>query len=279
LQRLQTVGARLHWLRGFKGLTLEEFARRVDCDKGYLSKLEHGKAPMPSDRFLARISVGLRVSAPWLKTGEGDPFYPADDERTRRALPQWSEKRVARVLAVLDDLPDALAAGAVVGRLVKGLGLEEVKELAAEIRALPDLPVPARLFWNQLFTDLQLAKLDEWHRDRLGIGCELPGAGSETNELTQGSVIRKFEGVKNEMQNLIGMIRQLTAAPGSKAKLAQFLGVPQARVSEWLAGRYQPGGQITLRLLRWVEQAESTKQRAGSGITQPAPQTHKQGRK
>jgi transcriptional regulator with XRE-family HTH domain len=200
----KTLAERFTWLRAFKGLSLQECAARVGCHFSYLSRLESGKA-VPSARFIARLAVGLRVNAPWLTSGEGDPFYSVEDARTERALPEWPKTRVARVLAVLDDLPDALAAGAVVGRLVKGLGLEELKALAAEIRALPDLPVPARLFWNQLFTDLQLAKLDAWHREKMGLAgdqAEAAVAGEKTH-LPDVVPSENISGVKTVMPDLL----------------------------------------------------------------------------
>jgi hypothetical protein len=43
-----------------------------------------------------------------------------------------------------------------------------------------------------------------------------------------------------------------TEAAGMKAALSNYLGFPQALVSEWLAEKYRPSGEVTLKLMHWV---------------------------
>src|ERR1035438_10405876 len=89
-----TLGARLRELRRFRGLTLRRFAGQVECDPGYLSKLETGKAQSPSERFLVSVMVNFKVNLEWLRTGAGVPFWEAShDEGTRQSLPDWSPER------------------------------------------------------------------------------------------------------------------------------------------------------------------------------------------
>jgi transcriptional regulator with XRE-family HTH domain len=242
-----TFGKRLRWLREFKELTLREFADRVAADPGYLSKLETGKANNASRRFLTRVVVAFRVNSEWLASGSGDPFWEVSkDDGTRNALPDWSEKRLQRIMAVLDELPDALAIDAVLGCLFQGESLEGFQAIWNKVMALPNLPVPARLFWNDVYVRFQVIKMDEELRRKAG--------------LTTASDFRKVSGdMKSAMKALLDKVRKLSEPSGMKAKLAAGLGVPQARVSEWLSGKYDPSGETTLKLLHWVEQQERQK--------------------
>ena len=43
------------------------------------------------------------------------------------------------------------------------------------------------------------------------------------------------------------------ARPGAKADLARELKVAPARITEWLSGKKEPGGDYALRLQKWVE--------------------------
>ena len=51
-------------------------------------------------------------------------------------------------------------------------------------------------------------------------------------------------------------LKKALAERGRKTALAKLLGVPLASVSQWLSGEREPGGEYTLKLLRWVEQQE-----------------------
>ncbi len=55
---------------------------------------------------------------------------------------------------------------------------------------------------------------------------------------------------------LLKRVRRVTSTRGKKADLGRFLAVPQSRISEWLSGTHEPGGEIALRLLEWVEAEE-----------------------
>lgn len=73
--------------------------------------------------------------------------------------------------------------------------------------------------------------------------------------LTETSLKSKSDGVmKSEIQRLIDRVKHKASKPGAKAALAKELGVDPARISEWLSGYKEPGGDYTLKLLRWVEQ-------------------------
>lgn len=85
--------------------------------------------------------------------------------------------------------------------------------------------------------------------------------------LTHMTLKRNNADVKTAMlPSLIERLNAVTQVRGKKSELAQFLEVPAARVSEWLAKRKEPGGETTLQLLAWVE-AEEAKQKSPSGTS------------
>ncbi len=53
---------------------------------------------------------------------------------------------------------------------------------------------------------------------------------------------------------LVTEVRRAARAPGSKARLARYLGLPRQRITEYLSSRRRlPDAEITLRLLHWLE--------------------------
>lgn len=73
-------------------------------------------------------------------------------------------------------------------------------------------------------------------------------------QLTEDSLKGNTGGdMKTEVQKLIERVKRKAAAPGARADLARTLDVAPARVSEWLSGKKEPGGEYALRLLKWVE--------------------------
>ncbi|HEX8914040.1 MAG TPA: XRE family transcriptional regulator, partial [Humisphaera sp.] len=56
------VAARLRWFRTERGLRLEDVAKRAGYTKGFLSKIEHGKASPPMATLL-RVAAALGVDA------------------------------------------------------------------------------------------------------------------------------------------------------------------------------------------------------------------------
>jgi transcriptional regulator with XRE-family HTH domain len=94
------------------------------------------------------------------------------------------------------------------------------------------------------------------------------------NVLTEAATSAKLLPVKSQLDILLAKFDRLVKQPGKKTKLADFLGAPLASVSRWLSGKREPGREITLNMLRWVElQERQQKQSAGSVSPPPAPKT------
>jgi hypothetical protein len=82
--------------------------------------------------------------------------------------------------------------------------------------------------------------------------------------------------VGKELLKLLARLRLVCRERGQQSALANFLNVPRPRVSEWLSGVKEPGGETTLRLLAWVSVEEAKQQKSpGRGSTRPEPKTRK----
>ena len=79
------------------------------------------------------------------------------------------------------------------------------------------------------------------------------------NELTNTSIRGKQVEVKSQLPSLLDRLNRATSETGKISALADFLGAPLASVSRWLSGKREPGGEITLKMLKWVEQQERQK--------------------
>lgn len=82
--------------------------------------------------------------------------------------------------------------------------------------------------------------------------------------LTGVDVSVNMPAVKSQLDNVLASFDRLIKQPGMKTELADFLGAPLASVSRWLSGKREPGREITLKMLRWVEYQERQQNTLGS---------------
>jgi transcriptional regulator with XRE-family HTH domain len=75
------------------------------------------------------------------------------------------------------------------------------------------------------------------------------------------------------LMRLFARVRRLTNDHGSKQKLADALGVVAPRLSEWLRGAVEPGGESTLHLLEWVTEKEAKLKDPDRALTQSGRKT------
>jgi transcriptional regulator with XRE-family HTH domain len=75
---------------------------------------------------------------------------------------------------------------------------------------------------------------------------------------------------KRQLTKLAGLlqrIRNVAQQTGKRMELADYLGKPPQRVSEWLNGKYEPGAEVTLLMQEWVQAEEAKQQKTlGSAI-------------
>jgi transcriptional regulator with XRE-family HTH domain len=88
------------------------------------------------------------------------------------------------------------------------------------------------------------------------VNFEVPPSKTEVDKLPQ---IEKHPGVPLTLSKVLDRARALTEKRGMRSKLAEDLSVSASRITDWLAGTFEPGGDATLRLLHWVEKHEGKK--------------------
>jgi hypothetical protein len=83
---------------------------------------------------------------------------------------------------------------------------------------------------------------------------------SSNSVLTETESWFKTKDVKPILPGLLARLRKATEEPGKKSELAKFLDAPLASVSRWLSldpkVAREPGGEIALKMLHWVEAQE-----------------------
>lgn len=67
-------------------------------------------------------------------------------------------------------------------------------------------------------------------------------------------------------EQTIELAKEATAEPGSKGKLAEVLGVPPSRLSEWLGGKYEPGAEVAFRLAAEVAKLMEAKSKSVASV-------------
>ncbi len=102
----------------------------------------------------------------------------------------------------------------------------------------------------------------------------------QTNSSIQLLTKRVGYDTVSEMVTLLKLraeLKALTAGYGRKTELAKFLGVTRTTVSRWIVGGKEPGGEVTLKLLNWVEQQKE--QQKSPGSVPPPPERKAQSAK
>ena len=75
-----------------------------------------------------------------------------------------------------------------------------------------------------------------------------------------------------ELDKLFKRTRAVTKQPGSLKKLARYLGALPQTLSDWLGGRFEPGGEVTLKLQKRVERLERQPTKDPAGALTPTGQ-------
>ncbi len=70
---MKTVGERVRWARGRRGLTLAELDEVADLSAGHSGSIERGTRESPSARTVAKIAHALKVDAAWIMFGGKAP--------------------------------------------------------------------------------------------------------------------------------------------------------------------------------------------------------------
>jgi len=268
-ERELAICERLRQARQATNLSQVAFARLLGVDSSRLASYEHGRVPIRLELALKAATLA-EVSLRWLaegaeprklgifpdkkltdRAGNGlfseaydawlKPFFDAELKNLKTLT---GGKLEVGGLSQLDDLGQGTTVGI--------LGPDEVLKLSSFLIKNLVASIPPQLC-AEIYGDIAttIKQFHRRHREEIERfpKHQLPKFGPENK-----SENRKL--VSTDLASLLKRVRVLVARKGMKSRLAADLGVPQSRVSEWLSGKYEPSGEITLRLLQWVEGRE-----------------------
>jgi len=156
-----------------------------------------------------------------------------------------------------------------------GIGCDEEKKrllhgiiragclLADEVAKAPVKSSPTA--FELLLDEAEKREVERWEEDIARLAAEHPelsdvlGIIPAEKGLTKITYNGNISIVTPRLPTLLKRLNEATRARGTKTALAKFMGVPLPKISQWLSGTYEPGGETTLRLLHWVEQQERQK--------------------
>ena len=246
-EREKLIGARLRAFRETLQIPRSRFAVTIRFGSDRLASYEAGRAPLLYE-VAKSVMTHYHISPLWLATGEGAPRLPIafDDNHIMafvkpRAL--FSEIYDAHLAADLENKKAGV--GKVLNQyehwLNECLAILDDESIPASVRK----PLAARM-------EPILLKVGQ----KLKWDFPFVIALEEKKHLTKYPLTGKYDDVKPILPKLIERLRKATKERGRKTELASWLGVAPQKVTDWLSERVEPSGEITLRLLHWVEQQE-----------------------
>ena len=84
------INQRIRELRKALSLSQVKFAEGISISNGYIAAIELGKREV-NERMIKLISFVYNVSERWLRTGEGDMFRNAADDKIERLVHCFKE--------------------------------------------------------------------------------------------------------------------------------------------------------------------------------------------
>ena len=255
----------------------------IDADT--CRNVEQGRAPLRYNTA-ASVLMFAKVSALWLATGQGgqESIIPLP------SLKSLGVPEDALFVEVFDlhirphwvsDIGDDTEAGQLthIGRSHHLERWFEANNLAARARNdwFPCVPDSKLTEFSRKLRQAGEAALNQYPPvspeeclERRTAMSTLDADYDAKRVLTDVVPKDNIRAMQDEMQKLIARLIKATAARNQKAAMAKWLGVSLSSVSNWLAGRKEPSGKTTLRLLQWVEQQER-QQNKGTGRDTPPP--------
>ena len=253
-ERERQICSRLKELRERLGHSQRIFAALLKIKHDQLASIEYGRTPLRIEVVfsLARLT-GCNLY--WLAEGDGPVHRPLPNPNFTTQIPhRCLFSRAWRTWLKGGLRPGAKEFGE--GSANSGANVQDylIEEVTGVLKFLPPELHP------NFFAHITKAGRDF-------VGTNQAAITKSNNDLkinpqkslTSISLKSKEWVVKSEIKKLIERVKRKAAKPGAKSQLARELGVAPARISEWLAGEKEPGGEYTLKLLRWVEHPECQK--------------------
>ena len=261
------VAQRLVSARKSTLLARREFCRRHGLEYHRYANYELGRVPLTytlGDSVCRRLSLNQR----WLATGK-EPWHQyipipsklAEHASKCRSFREACEGPLWDHLAQACNAIATHLAGARARILAERGGASDAPGEDAFLNELRDLfalapPGLRRSLYDTVrLSALGFMRLGGAIRDKKSKGAMGQDERSNLHTIT---VSRNSVGeMKPLLPPLLRRLARTTKPTGKKAELARWLGVKPPRISEWLSGRVEPGGETTLRLLAWIEAEEN----------------------
>jgi transcriptional regulator with XRE-family HTH domain len=274
--RVKTVRESIRWSQ-------PAFAEQLGMSRDQLAGIEYGRTPLRYD-IAWRLRTAFGISLLWLEGDDcalPDSFehdnlpIPSATGLPRRALLSDVARRFrsskSPALKARGPEPEirSEAGDEVAHRAFSALVLK--MKIDEWIARLPDgyvAPFRDQLWkaMESLMTtlpgdpdDVVARRMDDlmWEKIRMANARRvLVTKDSQRKMLTKTESSEILPPVKSQLKNLLADLNRLTKESGKKTELADYLGAPLASVSRWLSGEREPGGETTLKMLRWVQQQE-----------------------
>jgi len=286
-ERERAICRRLKEFRSASGLSQAEFARISGLGLSVYASYEYERPQLNYPAAWRILKNWPRLNPVWL-VGENAPrleikfvVYPTPAETglgPRTAFSEVFDKLLRKIIA---DSRPAFGANQSNPFLIgdDANGRVAAKEAFAEIVGawLPQIPDGhLNEFLNLIFNDgrARFSKVKQSKPKRIfEVAREMEAienkhrlaylgnfaAGTLKKEFDTVSILGNNVDVKAKLPALIKRLNEATKERGTKTALAKFIGVPLPKISQWLSGEHEPGGETTLRLLQWVEQQECQK--------------------
>jgi transcriptional regulator with XRE-family HTH domain len=262
--REKLIGSRLRAFRETLQIPRARFAVAIGFGSERIASIEAGRAPLRYEVFQA-VSRRYQLSPYWLAEAIGSPKHGGAFDDTRLA-------KEVHPRALFSEVYDRFIGGGLKKAQVRSLEMwQKIKLGLSKWDAFLELTMgdalvrerygPIVVEQAQAIESL-LAKMRADLSFRQAVRSKLPK--QENKLLTETESAAKFPPVKLQLKNLRTELNRLTEESGKKTELAGFLGAPLASVSRWLSGEREPGGETTLKMLRWVQEQESQPNAPGS---------------
>ncbi len=248
------IGRRLRAFRYAAGLTRAALAQAIEEKQERLETYEAGRVALRWEVFV-KLWRSFSLSPAWLATGKGDellspePFEPLileipGNEKFSTAYDRVLRQPVSEVLGDEQVTFETLAQFLESGRV-------------ASVQALID-------YYRGRFG--RLLKPGEAQINRAK-GPNLP-----LDDVNQSEHSRPVFELPRDVDDLLDRVRTATAAPGAKKALAEYLGIKQQHLSQWLSPKgKRPSADYALTLLQWLTGAKATQKKTPTEVrTQPA---------
>jgi len=265
-ERERAICRRVRLVRVFQRLSQNDFSKLIGMTRDRLAAIEAEYSPLQfqvGQQICERCNICQRWLAEGMDPVIGRLVYPADFLVLIKPRQLFSR-------AYDDTLKDKTTA-LIEESLMATKGIQRYESAGGTAKkAAEHYAGLLRSIWFERYDIATQGKLFGWLNGAAGSfsnqnasAIVFPsGQGQEKTPLDNVHAPVNSGEVKAQWPILKKRLQKAAEPFGKKSKLAEFLGVKLASVSQWLSdseSQREPGAETTLRLLNWVEQQERQK--------------------